>query len=82
MKPSVQKGNIMVKRINNFTIEVTRNIYTSKTQVGITGPETKYMCKLKVGSETEVINNLLWTLGSEVDYDEAVQYFVNHPEKI
>ena len=78
----MQKGNIMVKRINNFTIEVTRNIYTCKTQVKITGPEIKYVCKLKVGSEKEVINNLLWTLGSEVDYDEAVEYFFNHPEKI
>lgn len=69
------------KKFNDFTIKVERNWYTNKTLVQLDNGQVVYRCSLKVGSEKEVINNMIWTIGNEPSYEEAKEYFNNHPER-
>ena len=66
----------------SFKIEVVRNIFTCKTTIGVTGPESKYVCNLKVGEEKDVINNMIWSIGQNATYEEARDYFRNHKERM
>ena len=40
-----------------------------------------YKCTLKVGSEKEVINEMIWTIGNEPTLEEAKEYCENHKER-
>jgi hypothetical protein len=71
----------MKKMFKEFTIEVERNLYTSKTNIKLTNKEEMYKYTLKVGSEKEVINEMIWTIGNEATLEEAKEYFENHKER-
>ena len=71
----------MKKMFKEFTVEVERNLYTSKTNIKLTNKEEMYKCTLKVGSEKEVINEMIWTIGNEPTLEEAKEYFENHKER-
>ena len=71
----------MKKMFKEFTVEVERNLYTSKTNIKLTNKEEMYKYTLKVGSEKEVINEMIWTIGNEPTLEEAKEYFENHKER-
>ena len=71
----------MKKTFKEFTVEVERNLYTSKTNIKLTNKEEMYKYTLKVGSEKEVINEMIWTIGNEPTLEEAKEYFENHKER-
>ena len=70
------------KKFKEFTMKVERNWFTSKTYIQLDDGERVYRGILKVGEEKEVINNMIWTIGNDATYEEAKEYFVNHPEKL
>lgn len=73
----------MVKNFDNFKMVVERNIFTSKTFVRLDPRNAGvFQTNLKVGSETQVINTMIEKLGThQPTYEEAREYFRNHPEK-
>ena len=72
----------MKKTFNNFTITTERNWYTNKTMVQLDNGQVVYRCSLKVGSEKEVINDMIKNIGThQPTYKEAKEYFDNHKER-
>ena len=72
----------MTKSTKNFKITAENNIFTAKTLVQLDNGERVCRVKLNAVSEREAINNLFFTLGEDVTYEEAKEYFENHKERI
>ena len=64
------------KHLTNYILKILKN-----TNTELTNKEEMYKYTLKVGSEKEVINEMIWTIGNEPTLEEAKEYFENHKER-